>query len=325
MLAPGALLAALLACAPAAEAAPRVLSVDLDRPAVAGRGSTLIVGARDEASPVNTMVVRVGSRALYATSACRAADSGGLAPGAPFAPGSTSRLAAPLHFDRTGTFTGLIRVDSAGCGGSTGNVFQPLTVTPVRPGRRPRPLGLGLPGPVLPGTKRPPGLPLGLPVEADASRRSCPGAHRRVRRSRKARAAASKALVCLINRIRRRYGLRPLRQSRRLRRAAAWHSRSMVRHRYFSHFQPGGLDLVTRLRRVRYLPAHTWLVGENLAAGTGRLSTAAVQVTAWMHSSGHRANLLNRRFRDIGLGVVSGVPSSHTRGGTYTADFGFRR
>jgi uncharacterized protein YkwD len=99
----------------------------------------------------------------------------------------------------------------------------------------------------------------------------------------------------------------------------------MVRRHYFSHVQPGGVDLVDRLRKEHYLPAHRWLVGENLAAGTGRLSTPVVQVRAWMRSPGHRANLLNRLFRDIGLGIVSGVPSSHGRGGTYTSDFGFRR
>ena len=46
-----------------------------------------------------------------------------------------------------------------------------------------------------------------------------------------------------------------------------------------------------------------------------------------MHSPGHRANILNGGFRDIGIGIATGAPV-HLRGAangaTYTTDFGFR-
>ena len=45
-----------------------------------------------------------------------------------------------------------------------------------------------------------------------------------------------------------------------------------------------------------------------------------------MHSPGHRANILDRRFADIGIGVATGAPIARggERGGTYVTDFGAR-
>jgi uncharacterized protein YkwD len=47
-----------------------------------------------------------------------------------------------------------------------------------------------------------------------------------------------------------------------------------------------------------------------------------------MNSPGHRANILQRAFREIGIGIETGVPvrlSVSQSGATYTADFGVRR
>ena len=46
---------------------------------------------------------------------------------------------------------------------------------------------------------------------------------------------------------------------------------------------------------------------------------------AWMDSPGHRANVVKRAYREIGIGVVTGVPSDRDAGATYTADFGVVR
>jgi uncharacterized protein YkwD len=46
-----------------------------------------------------------------------------------------------------------------------------------------------------------------------------------------------------------------------------------------------------------------------------------------MHSPGHRANILNRRFRDIGIGIVLGAPvivPVSSGAATYTTDFGVK-
>jgi uncharacterized protein YkwD len=52
--------------------------------------------------------------------------------------------------------------------------------------------------------------------------------------------------------------------------------------------------------------------------------TPAAMVDAWMHSPGHRLNLLHRSFRDVGIGIVAGTPTGGG-GATYTTDFGVRR
>ncbi len=110
-------------------------------------------------------------------------------------------------------------------------------------------------------------------------------------------------------------------------RAATAHSRSMVRGRYFSHFQPGGASPLSRLRRTGYLAGvRGCLVAENIGFGRGRASAPAGMVRSWMHSTPHRGVILRGRFVDVGLGVARGVPGHPgSRGATYTVDFGVRR
>ena len=83
--------------------------------------------------------------------------------------------------------------------------------------------------------------------------------------------------------------------------------------------------LVERLHRARYLPARHWLVGENLASVRGRAGTPSAIVLAWLRSPSHRANLLARSFREIGIGAVPGQPTGAPYGVTFTANFGVRR
>jgi uncharacterized protein YkwD len=45
---------------------------------------------------------------------------------------------------------------------------------------------------------------------------------------------------------------------------------------------------------------------------------------AWMDSSGHKANILKKSYREIGIGVRLGVPSDEGVGATITTDFGVR-
>ena len=71
--------------------------------------------------------------------------------------------------------------------------------------------------------------------------------------------------------------------------------------------------------------ARSWTVGENLAWGSGTRSTPREIVNAWMKSPGHRANILQRRFREIGIGVVFEAPhGSSSTAATYTTTFGAR-
>jgi uncharacterized protein YkwD len=136
------------------------------------------------------------------------------------------------------------------------------------------------------------------------------------------------AVLCLHNRDRAAAGLPALRENAKLRKAAVGHSDDMVARRYFSHDEPDGDGMSDRMRRVGYIrPGDGYSVGENIAWGTANLATAAEIHEAWMNSAGHRANILRRSFKEIGIGIVLGNPSVSPAdaGATYTADFGVRR
>jgi uncharacterized protein YkwD len=137
------------------------------------------------------------------------------------------------------------------------------------------------------------------------------------------------AVLCLHNRERARHGLPRLRENPLLRRAAERHTDNMVSERFFDHTSPSGFTMVERIRRTGYTKrARSWALGENIAWGSGSLATAAQIHRSWMKSPGHRANILQRSFREIGIGIESGLPvrlSAAQSGATYTTDFGFRR
>lgn len=137
----------------------------------------------------------------------------------------------------------------------------------------------------------------------------------------------ARAAVCLINHRRSVRGLPRLRINSRLGRAAMWHTHDMVHRRYFGHVSRRGRDVVDRLYGARYLGGRfSWAVGENLAWGSGSRGTPRAIVRAWMSSRGHRRNMLDARFREIGIGVIANGPR-HTDlpAATYTATFGVRR
>jgi len=135
------------------------------------------------------------------------------------------------------------------------------------------------------------------------------------------------ATLCLVNRERTLRGERPLRLNRRLRRAAQAHSVSMAVRDYFDHVGPGGQTPLARLRQVGYISRSrsSYEVGENIAWGTGRLATPRAIVAAWMASPGHRANILDPRYRETGVGISPHPLSSLAHGqpgAIYTQDFG---
>jgi uncharacterized protein YkwD len=99
----------------------------------------------------------------------------------------------------------------------------------------------------------------------------------------------------LINNERSRAGLQPLRLNAALTQAAQRHSTSMAYQDFFDHKGPDG-DFASRIRDAGYRFS---AASENIAAGQ---STAAAAVQGWMNSPGHRANILNPRFVDTGIG-----------------------
>jgi uncharacterized protein YkwD len=136
------------------------------------------------------------------------------------------------------------------------------------------------------------------------------------------------ATLCLMNAERTARGLGRLQSEPLLGRVAAGYARQMVRGQFFDHTSPAGSTMLARIKATSYLRDVTsWSVGENLAWGTGTLATPRAMVRAWMQSAEHRANLLDRHFADVGIGVVAGAPVAlepGELGGTYVTDFGRR-
>jgi uncharacterized protein YkwD len=149
---------------------------------------------------------------------------------------------------------------------------------------------------------------------------SCSGADRDP--SQLGHTATVRTTLCLLNKERSARGLRKLRADSKLRRAAAGHAGDMVAQHYFDHNSKSGATFVTRIKRTGWTRSRrSWTVGENIGYGSGSLATPRQMVKGWMNSSGHRANILARQFKMIGIGVANGAPTGGS-GATYATDFG---
>ena len=133
--------------------------------------------------------------------------------------------------------------------------------------------------------------------------------------------AMSSAILCLLNAERAAKGLPNLKSNGQLARAArAWANR-MVAKRFFAH-ETANSTVLSRIKRTGYVRG-SWSLGENIAWGSGALATPQAIVNGWMHSPGHRANILRGQFKDIGIGIKLGAPGPGLSGGaTYVTDFG---
>jgi uncharacterized protein YkwD len=110
------------------------------------------------------------------------------------------------------------------------------------------------------------------------------------------------ATLCLLNAERRRRDLAPLRRRRDLDDAADAHARDMRDRDYFAHESPEGTGPHDRILRAGYRRPR--LTGENLAQGERTAGAPSSIVDGWMHSPGHRANVLRRRFEEIGVAIA---------------------
>jgi uncharacterized protein YkwD len=156
-------------------------------------------------------------------------------------------------------------------------------------------------------------------------------AHHKAHRHTKRFAGASRletSLLREINQERARHGLRGLRWSNRLRRAADQHSASMAAKGYFAHESADGSAFWKRIAVFySYRGYRQWSVGENLLWSSPSVSPGGA-LRMWMNSPPHRENLLSRGWRDIGLSAVHVARAPGVYGGSevtiVTADFGVR-
>jgi uncharacterized protein YkwD len=103
----------------------------------------------------------------------------------------------------------------------------------------------------------------------------------------------------LTNQVRAKYGLRPLRSNCQLYSAAQNHTVDMVNQRKMSHTGSDGSNVGTRVKRSGYQYSS---IAENVAQGQRSPSQV---VNSWMDSPGHRQNILNPNYTEIGVGYAN--------------------
>jgi uncharacterized protein YkwD len=135
--------------------------------------------------------------------------------------------------------------------------------------------------------------------------------------------AAAHTLQCLINGVRRQHGLRAVRANGRLALAARRHAEDMAARDYFEHTSPGGTTVESRIKGAGYLGGVSeWWLGEALAWGQARSGAPRAILKGLLASPPHRAILLSRSFRDVGVGVAKGTPRGSGGALTVALDFG---
>lgn len=115
----------------------------------------------------------------------------------------------------------------------------------------------------------------------------------------------AEAVLKLVNDERAKNGLGKLTLSTKLNEVAFAKSKDMAVNRYFSHQSPtyGSPSNMLKKFGVSYRTA-----GENIAAGQ---RTPQEVMNAWMNSSGHRANILNKNYTELGVGYYKGGYYGH--------------
>jgi hypothetical protein len=121
-----------------------------------------------------------------------------------------------------------------------------------------------------------------------------------------AAAVGTTSLIALTNQQRASAGLPALKYNGSLSSSAYMKAQDMLAKNYWSHDSPDGLTAWTFISRVGY-PYTT--AGENLAKG---FNTDSEVINGWMNSPGHRANILNSAYRDVGIAIVVGELSGIT-------------
>ena len=118
-------------------------------------------------------------------------------------------------------------------------------------------------------------------------------------------------MIRLVNQARNQARCKDVHNNSKLHSTARAHSADMAQRRYFDHTAPNGTDPGQRITAAGY----AWSAyGENIAAG---YPDAVSVMRGWMNSPGHRENILNCRFSNLGVGLYL----TPDRGGYWTQDF----
>jgi uncharacterized protein YkwD len=258
-------------------------------PTDVGRPTTLHVEASDDRDPVTGVLVDFGERlGLYGASGCVE----GMKPG-------DASFDIPYTFLTPGQHTIKVTVFAGGCGKASAHTTTfSVTVGGEKAARRAAHSSETLAAPDITSKCR----------------------NARMLPSKKKAKLIIKAVLCVINEQRKLAKLKPLRLNKKLGKAAVAHTKAMVGQKFFAHQGPKEKNLAGRLKKAKYRGA----AGENIGAGAGPLGSPVGMVNGWMHSTLHRANILEKKWRTVGIGFLAQfpVPTASSPVATFTTDFG---
>lgn len=113
-------------------------------------------------------------------------------------------------------------------------------------------------------------------------------------------------LLQLLNAERQKIGAPPLRISSQLAQAAQRHADDMAKNNFLSHEGSDGSTMESRIQETGYAFS---AIAENVAGGQ---PTPESVIQTWLNSSGHRRNMLNPEYTEIGIGYATNSSSQYT-------------
>ena len=113
-------------------------------------------------------------------------------------------------------------------------------------------------------------------------------------------------IFIIVNKERAAVGLPALTYNNRLSAIAEIKAVDMINKQYFAHVAPDGTDIAALAKHYGYAYIN---LGENLAEGD--FGSSAEVMTGWMNSPGHKANILNKNYTEVGISAVQGNYEGH--------------
>lgn len=110
------------------------------------------------------------------------------------------------------------------------------------------------------------------------------------------------AIINITNSYRQDKDLKPLKENAKLDSSAEKKLKDIFDNQYFEHVSPSGIEIEDLVEGAGYKYI---IIGENLAMGNFKNDQALVD--AWMNSAGHRKNILNENYTEIGVAVGKGI------------------
>ncbi|MDQ3433148.1 MAG: CAP domain-containing protein [Actinomycetota bacterium] len=131
------------------------------------------------------------------------------------------------------------------------------------------------------------------------------------------------AMRCMHNYARAKVGRSALRSNSLVANSSDGKSYDILRCQAFSH-TACGRSMLYHFKRVGYTSCSTWRAAENIAWGSGSYGTVRSRMSGWLHSDGHRKNILSSSYRDLGIGLKKGTFKGYSGAQIWTGHFGYR-